>query len=53
MGRALLGRVLTRVAGMEPRFMENIPTPDEMARAGRMSFDELAEEALAVKDTPA
>jgi hypothetical protein len=53
MGRALLGRVLTRVAGMEPRFMENIPTPDEMARAGQMSFDELAEEALAVKDTPA
>ena len=50
MGRALLGGLLTRLAGMEPRFMENIPTPDEMARAGRMSFDELAEEALTVKD---
>jgi hypothetical protein len=50
LGRALLGRVLTRLAGMEPRFMENIPTPDEMARAGQMSFDELAEEALAVKE---
>ena len=49
-GRALLGRVLTRVSGMEPRFMENIPTPDEMARAGRMSFDELAADALAVKE---
>jgi hypothetical protein len=51
LGRALLGRVLTRLAGMEPRFMENIPTPAEMERAGQMSFDELAEEALAVKDT--
>jgi hypothetical protein len=49
LGRGLLGPVLARVAGMEPQFMENIPTPDEMARAGRMSFDELARDALAAK----
>ena len=49
LGRALFGRVLSRLAGMEPRLMENIPTPDEMARAGGMSFDELAEDALAAK----
>jgi hypothetical protein len=29
--------------------MEDIPTPAEMASAARMSFDELAAEALAVK----
>jgi hypothetical protein len=50
LGRALLGGVLTRLAGMEPHLMETIPTPDEMARAGTMSFDELAEDALAAKD---
>ncbi len=48
-GRRLLGGVLTRIAGMEPRFMEQIPTDREMEEASRMSFDELAEEALAVK----
>jgi hypothetical protein len=34
---------------MEPRFMENIPTGEEMSRAAKMSFDELAQEALAAK----
>jgi len=48
-GRTLLGGLLSRVAGTEPRFMEDIPTPAEMASAARMSFDELAAEALAVK----
>jgi hypothetical protein len=52
LGRKLLGRVLTRLAGMEPRFMEQIPTDEELARAGKMTFDELAQEALAVKDQP-
>ncbi|HEX8791700.1 MAG TPA: hypothetical protein VF765_12180 [Polyangiaceae bacterium] len=52
LGRKLLGRALTRIAGMEPRFMEQIPTDAELARAGRMSFDELAQEALAVKEQP-
>jgi hypothetical protein len=53
LGRALLGSVLTRIAGMQPRFMENMLSADEVERAGRMTFDELAEEALAVKDAPA
>lgn len=48
-GRVLLGRVAARLAGMEPRFMENIASEQELAQAARMSFDELAEEALAVK----
>jgi hypothetical protein len=52
LGRTLLGPVLARVAGMEPQLMENIPTPDEMARAGTMSFEELADEALAAKSAP-
>jgi hypothetical protein len=50
-GKALLGRVLTRVAGMEPRFMEDLTTAADMDRAGAMSFDELAQEALAVKES--
>ncbi len=49
LGRALLGGLLTRIAGMEPRFMEQIPTDRELDVARDMSFDELAEEALAVK----
>jgi hypothetical protein len=52
LGRKLLGRALTRLAGMEPRFMEQIPTDEELTRAERMSFDELAQEALAVKEQP-
>jgi hypothetical protein len=52
LGRAFLGPLLVRLAGMEPQLMENIPTPDEMARAGTMSFEELADEALAAKTAP-
>ena len=48
-GRALLGGLLARIAGMEPRFMEQIPTEAEMDRARGQSFDELAQEALEVK----
>jgi hypothetical protein len=50
-GKALVGGLVTRVAGMEPRFMEAIATDADMARASRMTFDELAEDALAVKQT--
>jgi hypothetical protein len=49
--RKLVGGLLSRVAGVEPRFMEAIATDDDMARASRMSFDELAQDALAVKDS--
>jgi hypothetical protein len=50
LGKRVLGRVLSRVAGIEPRLMENLPSAEQMRRAGAMSFDELAEEALSVKE---
>ncbi len=40
---------IARVIGAEPRFMENLVTEDDLARARRMSFDELAQEALGAK----
>jgi len=40
---------IARVMGAEPRFMEQLVSEEELARAARMSFDELAEEALAAK----
>ncbi|MGE0868033.1 MAG: diiron oxygenase [Kofleriaceae bacterium] len=45
----LLGRVLLRVLGAEDRAARILFTPEELARTHRMSFDELAEEALAAK----
>jgi hypothetical protein len=50
-GKALVGGLVSRLAGVEPRFMEAIATQDDLARASRMSFDELAADALAVKQT--
>jgi hypothetical protein len=50
-GRALVGGLVTRLAGTDPRFMEAIATEADLARAGRMTFDELAADALAVKTT--
>jgi hypothetical protein len=41
--------LIARVVGAEPEFMERLATEEELARAAKMSFDELAEEALAVK----
>ena len=40
---------IARTVGMEPRFMEQIATAEELERARNMSFAELAEEALAAK----
>ena len=45
----LLGRVLLRVLGAEDRAARILFTADELARTQRMSFDELAEDALAAK----
>jgi hypothetical protein len=45
----LLGRLLLRALGAEDRAARILFTQDELARTQRMSFDELAEEALAVK----
>jgi hypothetical protein len=45
----LLGRLLLRALGAEDRAARILFTQDELARTQKMSFDELAEEALAVK----
>jgi hypothetical protein len=45
----LFGRALLRVLGAEDRAARFLFTTDELARSQRMSFDELAEEALAAK----
>jgi hypothetical protein len=45
----LLGRLLLRTLGAEDRAARILFTQEELARTQQMSFDELAEEALAVK----
>ena len=45
----VLGPLLLRVAGGDERTIRHLFTADELARAQAMSFDELAEEALAAK----
>jgi hypothetical protein len=45
----ILGGVASRLMGVEKEFMERLATDADMARAARMSFDELAQEALAAK----
>ncbi len=45
----LLGRLLLRVLGAEDRAARILFTPEELARSRQMSFDEMAEEALAAK----
>ncbi len=47
----VFGRILLRLLGAEERAARILFTHDELARSARMSFDELAEEALAVKYT--
>lgn len=47
--RALFGKGLGRVAGVGERFLERLNTEAELAEAANKSYDELAEEALAVK----
>jgi len=46
---ALFGSVLSRIAGVPPELMKDMYTEEDAARAQRMSFDELAEEALSAK----
>ena len=45
----LLGRFLLRALGAEERAARYLFTPEELARSQRMSFEELAEDALAAK----
>ncbi len=41
--------VIARIAGAEPQFLSQLATDEELARACAMSFDALADEALAAK----
>ena len=41
--------VLAYLAGAEPQVLQRLTSDDELARAARMSFDELASDALAAK----
>lgn len=45
----LFRRVTARLAGVEPQYMEKMYTDEEMARARRMDFDGLAQDALGAK----
>jgi hypothetical protein len=40
---------IARLVGSEPELMERLVTEDDLARAAKMSFDELAEDALGAK----
>jgi hypothetical protein len=46
---ALFGRVLLRILGAEPRAARILFTQEELAKTQRMSFEELAEEAIQQK----
>ena len=45
----LFGNVLARLAGVDARFMKRMYTEEEFARASTLSWDALADEALAAK----
>ncbi len=45
----LFGRVLIRIAGLDPRIMVQLYTDAECERAQKMSFEELAQDALGAK----
>jgi hypothetical protein len=46
---ALLGPLLLRALGAEPQLARRLFTDEELARSQAMTFDELAEDALAAK----
>jgi hypothetical protein len=49
--KRLLGPLITRIVGVPGNLLTPLYDEAELARAGRMSFDELAEEALESKNT--
>lgn len=49
---ALFGPVLARLGGVGPELMVRLITEADVARAGTMSYDELAEEAIGLKGEP-
>jgi len=46
-----LGRLAVRILGVNPEFLAPLHTEEEAARAVRMSFEEMAAEALGLKYT--
>ncbi len=48
--RKIAGPVLSRAVGAPGEFIMRLYDDDELARAGRMTFDEMAEEALSAKE---
>jgi hypothetical protein len=49
----LVGGLASRALGLEPRFMKLMNSDEEMLAAARKSYDQLAEEVLAVKTASA
>jgi rubrerythrin len=47
--RIVLGRAIARITGVDPRVLETLYTRPEVERARRMTWDELAQDALAAK----
>jgi hypothetical protein len=47
--RPILGGLIARVAGVGPRFFDRLYTAEELEEARRMSYAELAKEALGAK----
>ncbi len=47
--RALFGPLIVRLAGVPPQFVKQLNSEAELARASAMSFEALADEALAAK----
>jgi hypothetical protein len=47
--RVVFGRLLERIGGVNGEFLRTLYTEEEFRRAERLSFDRLAEEALAAK----
>ncbi len=45
----LVGRVASRLVGLDPRYMARMNSDDELAQAAARSFDELAQDALRAK----
>jgi hypothetical protein len=46
----LFGKFLARLGGVEPEFLARLNTEEELEKARAMSYDALAEEALAAKE---
>lgn len=47
--RLLFGRIMERIVGVDASLMERLYTEPELRRAQRMSFEEMAEDALSAK----